>query len=132
MNCSSAAGTFTRRSCQSPDEDDVDGVDDVGLDEPDLVSPPEPDEPDPDPPPDALSDEVESAPFLSAPSGVDFLLPAAAERRSFFAQPEPLNTIAGGANALRTGPDPHSGQLSGDGSWTPWMTSNRRPQAAQS
>ena len=125
----------------------MDGVDDVGLDEPDVESPPEPDEPDPDepdpdepepdepepdPPPDALSDEVESAPFLSAPSGVDFLLPAAAERRSFFAQPEPLNTIAGGANALRTGPDPHSGQLSGDGSWTPWMTSNRRPQAAQS
>jgi hypothetical protein len=56
----------------------------------------------------------------------------AAARRSFFAQPDPLKWIAGAANAFRTGPLPQSGQCSGAGSSRPWMTSNRRPQAAQS
>jgi hypothetical protein len=56
----------------------------------------------------------------------------AAARRSFLAQPEPLKWIAGGANAFRIGPAPHSGHADGPSSWTPWMTSNRRPQAAQS
>ena len=55
-----------------------------------------------------------------------------AARRSFLAQPEPLKWIAGAANAFRTGPDPHNGHCSGAGSLTPWMTSNRRPHAAQS
>jgi hypothetical protein len=55
-----------------------------------------------------------------------------AARRSFFAQPDPLKWIAGGANAFRTGPDPHSGHWSGGASLTPWMTSKRRPHAAQS
>jgi hypothetical protein len=53
-------------------------------------------------------------------------------RRSFFAQPDPLKWTAGAANALRIGPDPHSGQLVGGSAWTPWITSNRRPHAAQS
>ena len=34
-------------------------------------------------------------------------------RRSTFAQPEPLNTTVGGANALRTGPPTQFGQVSG-------------------
>jgi hypothetical protein len=34
-------------------------------------------------------------------------------RRSTFAQPEPLNTTVGGANAFRTGPPPQFGQVSG-------------------
>lgn len=52
--------------------------------------------------------------------------------RSFFAQPEPLKWTAGAAMALRTGPEPHNGQALGGSACTPWMTSNRRPQAAQS
>jgi hypothetical protein len=53
-------------------------------------------------------------------------------RRSFFAQPVPLKWTAGAAKALRTGPPPHDGQLVGPSAWTPWMTSNRVPQLAQS
>jgi hypothetical protein len=60
-----------------------------------------------------------------------FLAPPELDRRSFLAQPEPLNTIVGGANALRIGPEPHKGHASGAGSLTPWMTSKRRPHAAQ-
>jgi hypothetical protein len=56
---------------------------------------------------------------------------AAVARRSFFAQPLPLKWMAGGANALRTGPSPHNGQLVGPSSLMPWTTSKRRPQAAQ-
>jgi hypothetical protein len=49
--------------------------------------------------------------------------------RSFFAQPEPLNTIAGGAKALVIVPSaPHSGQNFGPLSWIPWTTSVRWPQ----
>ena len=96
-------------------------------------SPPAPDEPlEPEPPVDPVSVDPEPTSPLSPPSVADFLPAVAAARRSFFAQPEPLKTIVGGAKALRTGPDPHDGQVSGEGSWTPWMTSKRRPQAAQS
>lgn len=56
----------------------------------------------------------------------------AAARRSFFAHPDPLKWTAGAANALRTGPPPQDGQLVGASAWTPWMTSNRVPQFAQS
>ena len=52
-------------------------------------------------------------------------------RRSFLAQPLPLKWMAGGANALRTGPAPHSGHEVGPSSVMPWTTSKRRPQAAQ-
>ena len=52
--------------------------------------------------------------------------------RSFFAQPDPLKWTAGAAMALRTGPEPHNGQALGGSACTPWMTSKRRPQAAQS
>ncbi len=48
----------------------------------------------------------------------------ALELRSFFAQPEPLNTIAGGANPLRIVPSaPHSGQKRGPSSLIPWRMS---------
>ncbi len=53
-------------------------------------------------------------------------------RRSFLAQPDPLKWTAGAENALRTGPEPHSGQTVGGSSCSPWIVSNRRPHAAQS
>jgi hypothetical protein len=63
-----------------------------------------------------LSVALESAGFDSAelvalsPSVEAFFEPPAA-RRSFFAQPDPLNTIAGGANDLRmVSSAPHDGQ----------------------
>ena len=137
-----AGGTSIRRPGQSVAPDDAD----AGLD-------PEPDSPDraddfsvfEDPFSDGFSEALSvtvsdpfSDPFddpsLSAavsPSPEDDALFTAA-RRSFLAHPEPLKWIAGGANAFRTGPEPHRGHCSGAGSWTPWMTSNRRPQAAQS
>jgi hypothetical protein len=83
-------------------------------------------------PPVAVSVDVDPPELASLPSSDGFLLPTAAARRSFFAHPEPLNTIVGAAIAFRTGPSPHSGQPSGGGSFTPWMISNRRPHAAQS
>jgi hypothetical protein len=80
----------------------------------DDPSPPDPSPPDP-------------SPLVSAPAPTR--VPA---RRSFLAQPDPLKWIVGAAIALRTGPDPHKGQDAGGSAWTPWMTSNLRPQAAQS
>ncbi len=67
----------------------------------------------------------------SAPS-VDEPVDDGAGRRSFLAQPEPLKWNAGALIALRTGPDPHKGHEAGESSCTPWITSNRRPHAAQS
>ena len=58
------------------------------------------------------------------------LFEAALARRSFLAQPEPLKWTAGAAMALRIGPEPHKGHAAGGSAWTPWITSNRRPQAA--
>jgi hypothetical protein len=55
-----------------------------------------------------------------------------AVRRSRLAQPEPLKWTVGAEIAFLTGPLPHSGQLVGGSAWTPWITSKRRPQAAQS
>jgi hypothetical protein len=82
---------------------------------------------------DAFSDDFDdpsaSEPFSDSPVAVPLFTAA---RRSLLAQPDPLKWMAGGANALRIGPEPQSGQLSGPGSLTPWMTSKRRPQAAQS
>jgi hypothetical protein len=124
MNRSSTAGTFIRRSGQSLVEDDeeVDLVD-AELDE-DPVSALV------DVSDDDVSDD-DAVALFSPLSSAGFLPPPELERRSFLAHPEPLNTIVGGAKALRIGPDPHSGHDSGDGSLTPWMTSKRRPHAAQ-
>jgi hypothetical protein len=114
-------------SRQSEDED---------VDEVDFVSE-LPDVFDPSPP----SDDFVLASVVDALSPVSSEPPSTSEsvdlfealaRRSFFAHPEPLNTIVGGAKALRIGPAPHSGHASGGGASTPWITSNRRPHAAQS
>jgi hypothetical protein len=52
--------------------------------------------------------------------------------RSFFAQPDPLKWIVGGANSLRIVPSsPHEGQKSGPGSFRPWRMSVRWSQAVQ-
>jgi hypothetical protein len=56
----------------------------------------------------------------------------AVARRSFLAQPEPLKWTAGAANALRTRSLPQAGQADGPSTWTPCITSKRRPQAEQS
>src|SRR3954451_23163304 len=53
------------------------------------------------------------------------------ELRSFFAQPVPLKWMLGALNALRTVAAPQFGQRSGPASYTPWTTSNRRPQVEQ-
>ena len=121
------AGNSIRRLDQSLEPDDVD----AGLDDdPEVVA----ESPDDDVFSDDFGDASPSLPVsdpLSPSFDADALLFAAASR-SFLAQPDPLKWIAGGANAFRTGPDPHSGHCSGDGSLRPWITSNRRPHAAQS
>jgi hypothetical protein len=91
---------------------------------------------------DALDDEPDAPDEVSEPDSesLDELLLFAGSSfraaagfdvldRSFFAQPEPLNTIAGGANAFVIVPSaPHSGQNFGPLSWIPWTTSVRWPQ----
>jgi hypothetical protein len=125
------AGSSIRRARQSLAGEEVDAGRDVdaGLDsdvDPEVAaeSPVEVDGVS-----DAFDDPSPSEPF--SPSFEDVPVFTAA-RRSFFAHPDPLKWIAGGANAFRTGPEPHSGHAAGGASWTPWMTSNRRPHAAQS
>jgi hypothetical protein len=70
----------------------------------------------------ALSDAPDSADFDSgvdadatgSPSPDAAFLPPLAECRSFFAHPEPLKTMVGGANALRIVPSaPQAGQKIG-------------------
>ena len=79
--------------------------------------------------PEPASAEPASEPLSSA-AEPDPDRAAAADRRSFLAQPEPLKWTEGAEIALRTGPEPHNGQLVGGSPWTPWITSKRRPQAA--
>jgi len=104
MNRSSTAGIFIRRSGQSLDEEDVVDDVDVEVDE---------DEPEDDASPldvlsegdvDELFSPLSSDVFFSPLSSDVFFAPPEADRRSFLAQPEPLKTIVGGANALRIGP----------------------------
>ena len=59
------------------------------------------------------------APDLSGSPDFD---EAGFELRSFFAQPDPLNTIVGAESALRNGA-PQTGQFAGPLSFTPWITS---------
>jgi len=87
------------------------------------------DAPSPEPPVAPAGTSVDSEPSAPEPEAAPDFAPA---RRSFLAQPDPLKWTAGAAIALRTGPDPHNGQVAGGSAWTPWITSNRRPQAAQS
>jgi hypothetical protein len=91
---------------------------------PAFAAAPEPVSPEPASPEPASAEPV-SSPGESAPDRA-----AAADRRSFLAQPDPLKWTDGAEIALRTGPEPHSGQLVGGSPWTPWTTSKRRPQAA--
>ena len=70
------------------------------------------------------------------PSSDDFALADDLEPlelpRSFFAQPDPLKWIVGGANSLRIVPSsPHEGQKRGPGSFSPWRMSVRWSQAVQ-
>jgi hypothetical protein len=109
------------------------------LDEP--VEPEEPDEPDEPVEPESDADEPESEDVplsldVVAPSPDAFELAAALDAlelpRSFFAQPEPLKWIVGGANSLRIVPSsPHDGQNRGPGSFRPWRMSVRWSQAVQ-
>jgi hypothetical protein len=75
-----------------------------------------------------------SEPPPSEPPSADAPARAAdreAAPRSFFAQPLPLKWNVGGAKPFRTGPSPQTGQRSGPGALTPWITSKRCPQWAQ-
>lgn len=73
-----------------------------------------------------LEPAVSPAPAPVVAAGVFALAEEAAERASFLAQPEPLNTIEGVDIALRRTP-PQTRQVSGRGLWMPWTTSNARP-----
>ena len=97
------------------------------LEDPESVDP-DPDE-EPDPEPD--SDDPEAAPSPDDLALEDDLEPDELPR-SFFAQPDPLKWIVGGANSLRIVPSsPHEGQKSGPGSFRPWRMSVRWSQAVQ-
>jgi hypothetical protein len=101
----------------------------------DSLEPPEP--PDPLDPPDA-PDVVSRGPPPAPPSfacvaGAPFADdPPELDRRSTFAQPEPLKRIDGAEKAFFIEPSvPHTGQNVGPGSLMPWITSVRLPQAEQ-
>jgi hypothetical protein len=93
----------------------------------------------PDPSPPVLL--LERSPSLVPPpvdaaAAPDSLAFDAARRavavRSFLAQPDPLNSTAGGANAFRIVPTlPQFGQTSGPDSWMPWSTSVTWPHTEQ-
>ncbi len=119
-----------------PDEDpEPDPPDAEEPDEPDdELDEPEPDEPEPDEPePDDPSPDDEPPSF--PPSDVDerdALVADEDDPRSFFAQPEPLKWIVGGANCLRSVPSaPHVGQNCGAASLIPWRMSVFVPQFEQ-
>jgi hypothetical protein len=94
---------------------------------PDFERPPD-ESLEPLPPPSDADESLEPLPPPSDPddplapslTASDFL--ALVERRSTFAQPVPLNTIAGGANALRIDA-PQTGHERVVSSWTPWRIS---------
>jgi hypothetical protein len=113
----------------SEPEDD-DGADDEPDPEPspddeeDEPDPSEPDEPDPSEP-----DEPEPSDPFELP---DDFVPGLDPPRSFFAHPDPLKWIVGGANSFRIVPSlPHDGQNCGPGSLRPWRMSVRWSQAVQ-
>jgi len=121
-------GAGHRQSVEEDDELDVVGVD---PDDGDVVAPS---------PADVVFLDVDplspdaSPPVVEAPS-LPFVveaLGALVARRSFLAQPEPLKWIVGALNAFFIGPLPQTGQVVGGSAWTPWTTSKRVPQAAQS
>ncbi len=102
--------------------------------EPERVPEPEPlPEPElPGVPLELAGPEPEAAPVPLGPDFVDdrAAVPPPDDRRSTFAQPEPLKTIAGAVRAFRIEPSaPQLGQNRGPSSLIPWMTSVTRPQA---
>ena len=108
------------------------------MDEPDESDEPEsfdeledPESVDPEPDPELDSDDPDVAPSpddLELEDDLELL----ALPRSFFAQPDPLKWIVGGANSLRIVPSsPHEGQKRGPGSFSPWRMSVRWSQAVQ-
>ncbi len=121
--------------------------DDVPLDAPESPDEPEPEpeplpdpeldpEPLPVPEPEPAPAPVEPSPAFEpeSPPSDPVVDPLSEDRdrvddelRSFFAQPDPLKTIVGGANAFRTGDSPQIGQTVGPASCTPWITSKRCP-----
>jgi hypothetical protein len=113
--------SLVRDEAAEPDPDDVD---DLPLDDEAASL-------------DAAAESTESPDFAgvdeASPSlPVDFFELAGAGRRSFLAQPDPLNTIDGAVIALRSLPSaPHAGQNCGPGSLIPWRISVRWPQARQ-
>jgi hypothetical protein len=78
------------------------------------------------PAPELSDDAPPPSAVVFASSDDDRLFAAAL--RSFFAQPDPLNTIVGGAKPFRTSFEWQTGQWVGPLSWSPWITSNRCPQ----
>ena len=104
---------------------------------PDPEAPDDPDEPDDDPddpePDDAPSPEDDPPSLAPSPEDErDAFVPDEADPRSFFAQPEPLKWIVGGANCLRSVfSAPHAGQKTGAGSLIPWRMSVFVPQLEQ-
>jgi hypothetical protein len=119
---------------EPPPESELDRDDSVALlpDLPAAVSPDRADAESPEPPAD--SDEDGPSPdglFDSVGSPArDAALLLAPELRSFLAQPDPLKTIAGGANPFRIVPSaPHSGQNRGPSSLIPWRMSVLCPHA---
>jgi hypothetical protein len=82
--------------------------------------------------PDLESEDLDSPDFESDPPSLSSRLrpPDGVARRSFFAQPEPLNTTAGATMPFRSVPSaPHSGQNVGADSLIPWRISVRLPHA---
>jgi hypothetical protein len=78
-----------------------------------------------------LASDVLAAGALSLDEEPPDLAAGFDSRASFFAQPLPLNTMAGVESSLRIGP-PHSSQAVGPLSWTPWITSTLWPQLRHS
>jgi hypothetical protein len=148
----SAAAGIGGQSPPEPDEPEPDeplepedreeserGPEDSERDEPEDSEPDDEPEPDPEPSPD--DDEEDEEPDPSEPDEpdpsatfepADALVPGLEPPRSFFAHPEPLKWMVGGANSLRIVPSlPHDGQNCGPGSLRPWRMSVRWSQAVQ-
>jgi hypothetical protein len=100
----------------------LDAVLGAGLSAADVAVPVE--EPESDPPPD--DERSDEDPELLLDASADFV--PLDDLRSTFAQPEPLNTMAGATNALRIAA-PQIGHSVGPVAWTPCMTSVRWPLA---
>jgi len=111
-----------------PEDDDSEPEDDDELDdEPDPG--PSPDDEEDDEPEPSEPDEPEPSDPFELP---DDFVPGLDPPRSFFAHPDPLKWIVGGANSFRIVPSlPHDGQNCGPGSLRPWRMSVRWSQAVQ-